>query len=182
MCFFWAAPSFVWLLGLFTADEPPASETHWSRVSILIMFGEGTTSSSKSPAPSALRVPECGVPATGVPIQTLRGGDWSSPRCWTRYLWLELGVVRGSRLEAALDGGCGVELAFNPSAGEVGGARVGVPLGTGAKTGVLDRSEVLRIGDWSRPVRTDPVFFLLTPDRVPEGSLSELDGQVLPSC
>ena len=96
------------------------------------MFGDGATSSSESPAPSVLLDLGCGVPATGVPIRTLRGGDCSSPRCWIGSPCPELGVVQGSRLEAALDGGCGVELAFNPSAGEVGGARVGVPLGTGA--------------------------------------------------
>ena len=86
--------------------------------------------------------------------------------------------------------GVGVPLAFNPSAGEVGGARVGVPLGTGAGTGlrigvlaqfgVLERSEVLQIGDWPRPIWTEPVLFLLTPDRVPEGSFPELDGRLPP--
>ena len=157
------------------------------------MFGDGATSSSESSAPSALGVPECGIPETVPPLRTIRIGDWSSPRCWTGTLRLELAVVRGSRLEAALDGGCRVELSFRPSAGEVGGTRVGVPLGTGAGTGlrigvyarsgVLQRSEVLRIGDWSRPVRTDPVFFLLTPaDRVPQASPSELNGRVPPSC
>ena len=116
------------------------------------MFGDGATSSSETLASSALRFPERGVPATVVPTRTLRGGDWSSPRCWTGSLRPELGVVRGSRLEAALDGGYGVKLSFNPSAGEVGKARVGVPLGTGAGTGlrigvrarfgVLERSKV----------------------------------------
>ena len=156
------------------------------------MFRDGATSSSESPARSALGVLERGVSETVPPLRTLRIGDWSSPRCWTRSLRLELGVVRGSRLEAALDGGCRVELSFRLSAGKVGGARVGVPLGTGAGTGlrigvrarsgVLERSEVLRIGDWSCPVRTDPVLFLLTlADRVPEGSLPKLDGRVPPS-
>ena len=83
-------------------------------------------------------------------------------------------------------------LAFNPSAGEVGLAWVGVPFETGAGTGlrigvwarfgVLDRSEVLRTGDWSRPVRTKPVLFLFTPDRVLEGSLPKLDGRLPPPC
>ena len=157
------------------------------------MFGDGATSSSESPAPSALGVPERGVPETVFPLRALRIGDWLSPGCWSGSLRPELGVARGSRLEAALDGGCGVELSFRPSAGEVGGARVGIPRGTGAGaglrigvralTGVLERSEVLRTGDWSRPVRTDPVLFLLAPpDRVPEGFLPELDGRVPSSC
>ena len=95
----------MWLPGLLAADEPPISEALWSRVSTLLMFGEGAISSSESLAPSGLGVPECGVLETVFPFRTLRGGDWSSPRCWTGSLRPELGVARGSRLEAALYGG-----------------------------------------------------------------------------
>ena len=180
----------VWLPRLFVVDEPPASETLWSRVSILLMFGGGTISSSKLPAPSALGMLECGVPKTVLPFRTLRSGENSSPRCWTGSWRLELGVVRGFRLEAALEGGWRAGHVIRQSAGEVDRARVGVPflllenaVGSGFRIGVRERSKVRRTGDWSRPVRTDPVLFLLIPaQRVPDVALPELDGQVPPSC
>ena len=155
------------------------------------MFGEGAISSSKSPAPSALGVPERGVPETVFPFWTLRGGEWSCPRCWTGSRRPELRVAHGWRLEAALDGGCRLRLVTRKSAGEVGGARVGVPfpllgdaassrfwIGVRARSGVREQSEMRRTGDWSRSIPTDTVLFLLTPaERVPE-----LDGRVPPSC
>ena len=105
-------------------------------------------------------------------------------------------MVWGSRLEAALEGGWRAGLVIRQSAGEIGGARVGVPLpllgyaarsgfriGVRARFGVRERSEVHRTGDWSRPVRTCPVLFLLTlAERVPDGALPELDGRVPPYC
>ena len=134
------------------------------------MFGEGAISSSKSPALSAIGVPERGVPETVFPFWTLWGEEWSSPRCWSRFRRPELGVARGSRLKAALDGGWRGGLVINQSAGEVGGARVGVPFpllgdaaSSGFRMGVREQSEVRRTGDWSRPVRTNPMLFLLTP-------------------
>ena len=194
-CFFRAAPSFVWLPGLLAADEPPISEALSSRVSTLLMFGEGAISSSESLALSAIGVSERGVPETVFPFRTLQGGEWSSPRCWSGFRQLELRVARGLRLEATLDSGWRGGLVIRQSAGEVGGARVGVPfpllgddagsilwMGVRARSGVRERSEVRRTGDWSRPVRTDAVLFLLTPtERVPDGALPELDGRVPPS-
>jgi hypothetical protein len=96
------------------------------------MFGEGVISSSESPAPSALGVPEPdgsetvpGIPKTvpGVPqpFRTLRIGERSSPRCWTGSWRPELGVAHGSQLEAALEGGWRIGLAIWQSAREVGG-------------------------------------------------------------
>jgi hypothetical protein len=104
------------------------------------MFGEGAISSSEAPTPSALGVPEPGGPETvpgvsetvpgvpetvpGVPepFQTLRIGDKSCPRCWTGSWWPELGVARGSLLEAAREGGWRRGLVIWQSAGEIAGA------------------------------------------------------------
>jgi len=197
----------VWLPGLFAADEPPTSEALWSRVSTLLMFGEGVISSSESPAPSALGIPEPGgsetvpgvpetVPGVPEPFRTLRIGERSSPRCWTGSWRLELGVAHGSRLEAALEGGWRIGLAIWQSAREVGGVRVAGPffllgeaagfgfrIGDRARSGVQERSEVRRTEDWSRPDLADPVLFLLAlAERVPDGSLPRLAGRVPPSC
>ena len=141
------------------------------------------------------------------PFRTLRNGESPSPRCWTGSWRPELGVVWGSRLEAALEGGWRAGLVIRQSAGEVGGARVGVPFlllgdaassgfrvgvpflllgdaaSSGFRIGVRERSEVRRTGDWSCPVWIDPVLFLLTPaEQVPDGALPRLDGRVPPSC
>ena len=91
------------------------------------MFGDGAISSSKSHAPSALGVPERGVPEIVFPFRTLRNGESSSPKCWTRSWNLELEVVRGLRLKTALEGGWRVGLVIWQFAGEVDGARVAVP-------------------------------------------------------
>ena len=77
-------------------------------------------------------------------------------------------------------------LAFNPSAGEVGGARVGVSLGDRCRNWTPD---------WSpRSIRSPPDRGLVSsgldraralpfyPDRIPEGSFPELDGRLPPPC
>ena len=179
----------MWLPGLLAADEPPISEALWSRVSTLLMFGEGAISSSESPAPSVRGDPEPGVPTTVLSFRTLQSGEWSSPRCWTGSWRPELGVARGSRLEAALKGDWRARLVIRQSAGKVSGARVGVsfPLlgdaaGSGFRIEVREQSKVHWTGDCSRLDRTDPVLFLLTPaERVPDGALPELDSRVPPS-
>jgi hypothetical protein len=101
------------------------------------MFGEGAISSCESPAPSALRVPKLGgpeivpgisetvpsvpeiVPGVPEPFRTLRIGERSSPKCWTGSWRPELGVARGSRLEATLEGGWRRGFIIWQSAGKV---------------------------------------------------------------
>ena len=63
--FFGAVLSFEWLVGSLMADELPPGDAifrSFSRVSTLLMFGEGAISSLESPAPSGSGVPERGVP------------------------------------------------------------------------------------------------------------------------
>ena len=83
------------------------------------MFGEGATSSSKFPAPSAR-----GVPETVLPFRMLRSGEGSLPVRCSRFCPPEIEAVRGSLLEAALEGGGGNVLTIWQSEGDDGEAWV----------------------------------------------------------
>ena len=155
------------------------------------MFGEGAILSSESPAPSTR-----GVPETVLPFRTLRIEEGSLPVRCSRFCPPEIEVVRGSLLEAALEGGRGNVLTIWQSGGDDGEAwvigvlplfgvvsRFGVRcrIGVQALSGVRDRSEVRGTGDWPRPDLTDPVLFLLTwEERVLSRALPELAGREPP--
>ena len=124
-------------------DEPPPGEAFCSRVSILLMFGDGATSSSESAVLSVRGVPVPGVPETvpgvpeTVPIRMLRTGEGSLPVPSIGFRPPE--AVRGSLLEAALEGGRGRGLAIWQSGGDDGEVRV---IGALPLPGVVSRSEV----------------------------------------
>ena len=156
------------------------------------MFGKGAISSSEWLVPSVQ-----GVLETVLPFRTLRSGERSSPRCWTGSWRPELGVVRGSRLQEALEGDWGTRLSIWQSAGEVSGAWVIGPfplmgvvassgvqcrIGVRTRSGVRERSEVCGTGDWPRPDLADLVLFRLTcGERFLDGALSELARRAPPS-
>ena len=107
-------------------------------------------------------------------------------------------AVRGSLLEAALEGGGGRGLTIWQSWGDDGEVRVigALPLpgvvsrsevwcriGVLTLSGVRDLSEFRGTGDWPLPDRTDPVLFLLTwGERVCSGARPELAGRERPPC
>ena len=83
------------------------------------MFGEGATSSSESPAPSAR-----GVPETVLPFWILRSKKRSLPVRCSGFCPLEIEAVCGSLLEATLEGGGGNVLTIWQSGGDDGEAWV----------------------------------------------------------
>ena len=121
------------------ADEPPPGDAFCSRVSILLMFGDWAISSSESPAPSVRGVPEPGVPETVLPFRMLRTGEGSLPVRCSGFCPPEIEAVRGSLLEAALEGGGGNGLTIWQSGGDDGEAWV---IGALPLLGVASRSEV----------------------------------------
>ena len=69
------------------------------------MFGKGAISSSESPVFFASGVSERGVPETVFPFWTLRIREGSLPGRVSGFRPPEIDVVRGSLVEAALEGG-----------------------------------------------------------------------------
>ena len=66
-CFFCVAPSFEWLVGPLTADEPPPNDAFFrscSQVSTLFIFRERAISSTESPSPSAIFFSQVGARRT----------------------------------------------------------------------------------------------------------------------
>src|ERR1700738_3852706 len=164
-------------------DEPPPGDAFCSRMSILLMFGDGATSSSESAALSVRGVPVPSVPETvprvpeTVPIRMLWIGEGSLPVPCSGFRPPDIEAVRGCLLEAALEGGGGRGLTIWQSWGDDGEVRVigALPLpgvvsrsevwcriGVLPLSGVRDLSEFRGTGDWPLPDRTDPVLFLLT--------------------
>ena len=157
------------------------------------MCGERAISSSESPARFVR-----GVPETVLPFRTLRIGEGSLPVRCSRFCQPEIEVVRGSLVEAALEGGGGNVFPIWQSGGDNGKAWVigALPLfgvafrskvwcliGVRALSGVQDRSEVRGTGDWPCPDLTDPVLFRLTwGERILSGALPELAGREPPPC
>src|ERR1700738_1935249 len=126
-------------------DEPPPGEAFCSRVSILLMFGDGTTSSFESAALLVRGVPVPGVPETVpgvpeiVPIRMLRTGEGSLPVPCSGFRPPDIEAHRGSLLEAALEGGGGRGLTIWQSWGDDGEVWV---IGALPLPGVASRSEV----------------------------------------
>ena len=86
------------------------------------MFGEGATSSSESPTPSARGVLEPGIPENVFPFRTLWIGEGSLPVCCSGCCPPEIEAVRGSLVEAALEGGGGNGSTIWQSGGDGGEA------------------------------------------------------------
>lgn len=89
-------------------DEPPPEDAIFHsccRVSTLLMFGEGAISSSESPAPSGSGVPERGVPEIVFSFLTLWIGERSLLVSCSGFRQPETEAVRGSLVDAALEGG-----------------------------------------------------------------------------
>ena len=102
------------------------------------MFGDGATSSSESAAPSVRGVAVPGVPET-VPFRMLRTGEGSLLVPCSGFCPPEIEAVRGSLLEAALEGGGGNGLTIWQSGGDDGEAWA---IGALPLLGVAFRSEV----------------------------------------